>query len=88
MAAYSMPMGWEWWQAIDGRIGSAAGSHNDFVSAIRSLEERIGGQESSSDSLSTENSQINPSSNEPRLYGREGSINRSSAWKATSPRRD
>lgn len=69
MAAYSMSMGWEWWQAIDGRFGSAAGSHNDFVSAIRSLEERVGDQEASFDSPSTENSQIILNSDRPRLYG-------------------
>ena len=69
VAAYSMSMGWEWWQAIDGRIGSAAGSHNDFVSVIRSLEERVGGQEASFDSPSTENSQIILNSDKPRLYG-------------------
>ena len=86
MAAYSMPMGWEWWQVIDGRIGSAAGSHNDFVSAIRSLEERIGGQESSSDSLSTEDSPISSSSDEPRPYGREELIRTGALHRKQHPR--
>jgi len=62
-------MGWEWWLVIDGRIGSAAGSHNDFVSAIRSPKERVGGQEAWFDSPSTENLQIILNSDRLRLYG-------------------